>query len=303
MAGTHGKTTTTALVAWLLDRGGLDPLVLIGADTPAFPQGARLGRRAGGRRGRRVRPPLSATTGQTVAVVTSVEADHLDYYARPGRDSRRVSGAGRATARRTGGWSRAPTNRARRRCESPARRETYGFAADADWQIDDYVALAGRGARFTLRSAGRAWPVAVAAGRRAQRVQRRGGDRGGRLFRRRPAGFAGGAARRSRARGGASRPGAGRAGSGSSTTTAIIRPKSRRCCGPRRRRPRATCGWCFSRTRPTARRRCSTSSCASFGDAQHALILPIYRPSGREIAAARRCRRPTSSTASASGPP
>src|SRR5438876_51920 len=31
IAGTHGKTTTTALVTWLLDQGGLDPLALIGA--------------------------------------------------------------------------------------------------------------------------------------------------------------------------------------------------------------------------------------------------------------------------------
>ena len=38
IAGTHGKTTTTtSLVTWLLDRGGLDPSALIGADTPAFP--------------------------------------------------------------------------------------------------------------------------------------------------------------------------------------------------------------------------------------------------------------------------
>src|SRR5260370_12668898 len=43
VAGTHGKTTTTLLVAWLLDQGGLDPLALIAAATPSFPLGARLG--------------------------------------------------------------------------------------------------------------------------------------------------------------------------------------------------------------------------------------------------------------------
>ena len=43
VAGTHGKTTTTALVTWLLEGGGLDPLALIGADTPEYPFGARCG--------------------------------------------------------------------------------------------------------------------------------------------------------------------------------------------------------------------------------------------------------------------
>src|SRR5215831_15112728 len=79
IAGTHGKSTTTSLVAWLLDRGGADPLVLIGADTPAFPFGARVGD-----------GPMVVEADEydrrfleywpEVALVTSVEADHLDYY-------------------------------------------------------------------------------------------------------------------------------------------------------------------------------------------------------------------------------
>src|SRR5262249_24306034 len=76
IAGTHGKTTTTSLVAWLLDRGGIDPVVLIGADTPAFPRGARAGE-----------GPMVVEADEfdrrflsywpEVAVVTGVEADHL----------------------------------------------------------------------------------------------------------------------------------------------------------------------------------------------------------------------------------
>jgi len=77
VAGTHGKTTTTSLVTWLLEQGGCDPLALIGAGTPAYPMGARLGE-----------GPMVVEADEydrrflnywpEVAVVTSVEADHLD---------------------------------------------------------------------------------------------------------------------------------------------------------------------------------------------------------------------------------
>jgi UDP-N-acetylmuramate: L-alanyl-gamma-D-glutamyl-meso-diaminopimelate ligase len=42
VAGTHGKTTTTALLAWILDRAGLDPGFLIGGVAVDFPVSARL---------------------------------------------------------------------------------------------------------------------------------------------------------------------------------------------------------------------------------------------------------------------
>src|SRR5258707_13541668 len=42
IAGTHGKTTTTALLAWILDRAGLDPGFLIGGVAVDFQVSARL---------------------------------------------------------------------------------------------------------------------------------------------------------------------------------------------------------------------------------------------------------------------
>ena len=48
VAGTHGKTTTTALLAWILDRAGLDPGFLIGGVAMDFAVSARL---TAGRRG------------------------------------------------------------------------------------------------------------------------------------------------------------------------------------------------------------------------------------------------------------
>jgi UDP-N-acetylmuramate--alanine ligase len=158
VAGTHGKTTTTALVTWLLEGGGLDPLALIGADTPTYPQGARLGD-----------GPVVIEADEydrrflnylpEVAVVTSIEADHLDYY----RDLAEIRAAFEQLVERLPEHGRlvvcADEPCAASLFDSPARRETYGFAASADWRIDDYAALAGRGARFTLRAQGRAWPV------------------------------------------------------------------------------------------------------------------------------------------------
>ena len=88
VAGTHGKTTTTALTAWLLAAAGRDPGFLIGGEPRELPgaRGARAGRGVR-RRGRRVLdvlrrqgaevPPLPPQT----FVLTSVEFDHADIYA------------------------------------------------------------------------------------------------------------------------------------------------------------------------------------------------------------------------------
>jgi UDP-N-acetylmuramate--alanine ligase len=157
VAGTHGKTTTTALVTWLLDQGGVDPMALIGADTPRYAHGARMGE-----------GPMVVEADEydrrflsywpEVAVVTSVEADHLDYY----RDLSEIRAAFQELVSRLPADGRLVAG-ADDPCAlsltSTARRETYGFAADADWRIEDYAPAAGRGARFELRTGGRTWPI------------------------------------------------------------------------------------------------------------------------------------------------
>ena len=93
-----------------------------------------------------------------VAVVTSVEADHLDYY----RDLSEIRAAFQELVSRLPADGRLVVG-ADDVCAlsltSTARRETYGFAADADWRIEDYAPVAGRGARFGLRADGRTWPI------------------------------------------------------------------------------------------------------------------------------------------------
>lgn len=80
VAGTHGKTTTTTLVAALLDEGGLDPTVVNGGVISAYGSNARIGSgewmvvEADESDGSFVRLPA------TVAVVTNIDPEHLDHY-------------------------------------------------------------------------------------------------------------------------------------------------------------------------------------------------------------------------------
>jgi len=80
IAGTNGKTTTTTMVAALLDAGGLDPTVVNGGIINAYGTNARLGAgdwvvvEADESDGTFLRLPA------TIAVVTNADPDHLDYY-------------------------------------------------------------------------------------------------------------------------------------------------------------------------------------------------------------------------------
>jgi UDP-N-acetylmuramate--alanine ligase len=284
VAGTHGKTTTTSLAAWLLDRGGLDPLALIGADTPAFPHGARLGD-----------GPMIVEADEfdrrflnywpEVAVITNIEADHLDYF----RDLDEIRDVFQTLVERLperGRFVVCADDPCAASLVSPARRETYGFAADADWRIDDYAAVPGRGAHFTLRVEGRAWQVEspLIGEHNAQNIA-------------------------------ASIAVADHFGVGLRAALAAVTSFE----GPRRRfetkgRPREIWivddyghhptevaavlraarsvaegeVWVVFQPHTTNRAAALLAEFAvSFGDAQHALILPIYRPSGRELLARR----------------
>lgn len=80
IAGTHGKTTTTTMVATLLDAGGLDPTVINGGIINAYGSNARLGAgdwmvvEADESDGTFLKLP----TG--VAIVTNVDPEHLDHF-------------------------------------------------------------------------------------------------------------------------------------------------------------------------------------------------------------------------------
>ena len=80
VAGTHGKTTTTSLVACLLDAGNLDPTVINGGIINAYGTNARLGAgdwmvvEADESDGTFLKLPAD------IAIVTNVDAEHLDHF-------------------------------------------------------------------------------------------------------------------------------------------------------------------------------------------------------------------------------
>lgn len=80
VAGSHGKTTTTSMIAFILDKAGIDPSVLIGGDLDAIGGNSKLG----GSRWLVAEADESDGTflkfRPLVGVVTNVENDHLDHY-------------------------------------------------------------------------------------------------------------------------------------------------------------------------------------------------------------------------------
>jgi len=80
IAGTHGKTTTTTLVACLLDAAGLDPTMINGGIVNAYGTNARLGS------GSWLVAEADESDGTflrlnaEIAVVTNIDPEHLDYY-------------------------------------------------------------------------------------------------------------------------------------------------------------------------------------------------------------------------------
>ncbi|MBS0296804.1 MAG: UDP-N-acetylmuramate--L-alanine ligase [Proteobacteria bacterium] len=80
VAGTHGKTTTTTMVAALLDAGGLDPTVVNGGIINAYGTNAKVGE------GDWIVVEADESDGSflrlksTVAIVTNIDPEHLDHY-------------------------------------------------------------------------------------------------------------------------------------------------------------------------------------------------------------------------------
>jgi UDP-N-acetylmuramate--alanine ligase len=150
VAGTHGKSTTTALVAHLLAVAGRDPTLAGGADAIDFGGYARLGRGRElvaeadefGRRFLELHPRL--------AIITSVEPDHLDYYgsfeAVQAAFQQFVDGMPPdglvVTCEDEPNLARLPLARPRVR---------YGWAGHAAWRLERYEPQPGGGGSFVVR--------------------------------------------------------------------------------------------------------------------------------------------------------
>ncbi|GMU71724.1 MAG: UDP-N-acetylmuramate--L-alanine ligase [Burkholderiales bacterium] len=156
VAGTHGKTTTTSLVASVLAEGGLDPTFVIGGRLLAAGANARLG----------TGDYLVAEADEsdasflhltpTIAVVTNIDQDHMETY---GHDVARLERAFVDFVQRLPFWGVAvlcvDDEAVRALLPSVTRSVvTYGLANDARLRAVDVAHAAGR-MRFVARGAGR----------------------------------------------------------------------------------------------------------------------------------------------------
>jgi UDP-N-acetylmuramate--alanine ligase len=155
VAGTHGKTTTTALVGHILTSAGRDPTLLVGGRVRALESGARLGR------GEVLVCEADEFDRSFLvlqpawAVITNVEAEHLDCY----RDTDDLESAFATFAGRVPFWGAvvacADDAGARRVAAAVDRRVvTYGTGAGAWLRASEAVADP-RGTRFAVAAGGR----------------------------------------------------------------------------------------------------------------------------------------------------
>ena len=81
VGGSHGKTTTTSMVASVLSRGGMDPTIVVGGRVRAIGSNAKLGH------GRFLVAEADESDGSflrlapAVTVITNIDREHLDHYA------------------------------------------------------------------------------------------------------------------------------------------------------------------------------------------------------------------------------
>ena len=161
IAGTHGKTTTTALTGWVLTASGADPSVLVGGIARNFGEHGSSYRMGGGRdfviEGDEYDSAFFDKTAKflkylpDVAVINNIEFDHADIYA----DVESVELAFRRLVHLVprrgllllGGDSPRAAGLA---AAARSRVETFGTAEGLDWQACDLEA-AGSATKFKVR--------------------------------------------------------------------------------------------------------------------------------------------------------
>lgn len=148
IAGTHGKSTTTALLGHILIRAGLDPTVIVGAMVPEWSGSARAGRG----------PLLIAEACEYArsflslrprfAAVLNIDADHLDYYA--SFSSMAASYQEFVQGLPSGGFLLLHDSPGVRSLQESAscRVETFGQDTESDWR---YEIMDERRGRFRYR--------------------------------------------------------------------------------------------------------------------------------------------------------
>lgn len=154
VAGTHGKTTTTAMIGFILAQAGLDPTVLIGGELPAFGGNARIG--AGDLFVAEACEAYESFLDlePDIALITNIEAEHLDHH---GTERALIESFARFVANvRPGGrlvFCADDANAAAVASRATAATVSYGMQDEADFRAVE-VADDGAGTSFTLAHAG-----------------------------------------------------------------------------------------------------------------------------------------------------
>jgi len=150
VSGSHGKTTTTSLVATLLAHGGLDPTMVIGGKLASIGSNARLGD------GEVIVAEADESDGSflklspCLAVITNIDREHLDYY----RDLEEIREAFLCFANIVpfyGSTILCLDDIHTREILPRIKRKTvtYGLAARADYRAED-ISFSGASSRFAL---------------------------------------------------------------------------------------------------------------------------------------------------------
>ena len=133
VTGTHGKTTTTAMIAAVMDAGGLDPTVVNGGILEGIGSNAKLGQGYWAVIEADESDRSFLNLPATLAVVTNIEAEHMEHY----RDLAEIEACFARFADSVPAFGSAivsadneGTRRLAQRCRRPVLR--YGFAPDAD---------------------------------------------------------------------------------------------------------------------------------------------------------------------------
>jgi len=142
VSGTHGKTTTTSMTGVMLSRLGLDPTYVIGGDLNESGSGAK----AGGLEFFVAEADESDGSfllfRPEVAVVTNVEADHLDFYGRAERIESAFAEFCRRAATVVACWDDPGVRRVTAGYEGRLIR--YGESLDVDVRVEPTVELDGK---------------------------------------------------------------------------------------------------------------------------------------------------------------
>jgi UDP-N-acetylmuramate--alanine ligase len=150
IAGAHGKTTTTSMVATVLAAGGIDPTVVIGGKLNSLGSNAKLGQ------GEFLVAEADESDGSflklspTIAVVTNIDEEHLDYY----RDINEIKDAFLAFINKVPFYGVAILCLDQKHIQSlipkvEKRYVTYGMSAQADYRATD-VTLLPMGSKFRV---------------------------------------------------------------------------------------------------------------------------------------------------------